>query len=65
MEDAHLGLVVAGGLRGALDVHAMATGVVEFRQLHELEHLTKHGHGKNLNSAHSAAPTDLLGWHWG
>ena len=30
---------VPGTFGGALDVHAVAAGVVELRQLHELEHL--------------------------
>jgi hypothetical protein len=33
------GLGVPGASRGALDVHAMAAGIVELCQLHELEHL--------------------------
>jgi hypothetical protein len=30
---------VAGGLRRALDVHAVASGVVQLGQLHEIKHL--------------------------
>jgi len=44
MVDGYLGgLGVPGPFRGALDVHAVAAGVVQLSQLHELEHL----HGKN------------------
>ena len=40
--------VLVGLLGGALDVHAMAPGVVQLRQLHEVEHLERlhqQGHG--------------------
>jgi hypothetical protein len=38
----HLGLCVpARGFGRALDIHAVAAGVVELGQLHEIEHLQK------------------------
>jgi hypothetical protein len=44
------GLGVPGPFRGALDVHAVAAGVVQLSQLHELEHL----HGNNHNPSVTA-----------